>query len=420
MVNLYSAGRRGSDKQGGGAVAIHRTFYISDIHLSSDEAYNAEGMGPNQTFPFPYTWSPQNRRDELADFLQWLKRENVADELVILGDLFDNWLLPVSVKPSSGTLKKIRQAKGNKKVFDALSALVDAGTPVSYTPGNHDMMADKALLSSVNKKIRFCGDPDNVGLGVYMARPTERKPEGLIHAEHGHRFCLFNAPDTSTNPPHLLPLGYFMTRTEATCQAMTGKGILGHEHKLLDNAMRELGRRGLSDISGTVIRTMWKTANLTDDDSFTMTGIDRFVGTKTINEVARTYGNTYDDWPDISECGVDSYNALLDDAGGEKGNNLEAGAKRVKNATPARVIVMGHTHFAKVVPYGRTVGTKKCQAVYANAGAWTEEVAAPTFIETVDDTDAKNVTVNRYSYSIPNKAKKSGQSGYFVTYRNPL
>ena len=55
---------------------------------------------------------------------------------------------------------------------------------------------------------------DPPGLGAYAK-------DDVIWAEHGHRYCLFNAPDTWSRPGGHLPLGYFITRLAASKAALT-------------------------------------------------------------------------------------------------------------------------------------------------------------------------------------------------------
>lgn len=71
-----------------------------------------------------------------------------------------------------------------------------------YVDGNHDMHVGQA-------------DRDAV-FGPGVATWIPQYDAGLLYAEHGSRFVMFNARDELHDPTHGFPLGYFITRILAS------------------------------------------------------------------------------------------------------------------------------------------------------------------------------------------------------------
>ena len=84
-------------------------FFFSDLHL---------GLGSRE--------SNRDREQALLRFLTMVREER-ADGLFIVGDLFDYWFEYRSVIP-----------RGFSRTLGAIAALTDAGIPVEYLMGNHD------------------------------------------------------------------------------------------------------------------------------------------------------------------------------------------------------------------------------------------------------------------------------------------
>ncbi len=84
-------------------------YFFSDVHL---------GLGDPE--------SNREREDALIRFLAMVRQER-AESLYIVGDLFDYWFEYRSVIP-----------RGFTRTLGALASLVDAGVQVEYLMGNHD------------------------------------------------------------------------------------------------------------------------------------------------------------------------------------------------------------------------------------------------------------------------------------------
>ena len=180
-----------------------RRIFISDVHASS------QGIG---NYSHDYHWLSDQQIANLASFLQFLLQAK-PDEVVILGDLLDNWVCPIDMVPPS--MRNILTAAHNQPIIDGLNHLLDAGVKVIYTAGNHDQMVTAEDLRQVMPKL-------TVGDGwlsdcVYM--------DNRIHAEHGGSQTMFNAPDPQHDPRQRLPLGYFITRVVTTRTAGRDKRI---------------------------------------------------------------------------------------------------------------------------------------------------------------------------------------------------
>ena len=181
-----------------------RRIFISDIHMGTDESIQSDR---------PYGWLLKDRAELLAEFLDHLARDRNLSELIIVGDLFDEWVVPYTISPVpidkstyANQFFKIAAAPQNKPIIKALCNLADTdGIQVTYLPGNHDMLMESVIISELIPKIR--PQINGFGKGIYTS--------GKIAAEHGSYYCLFNAPDNYDNPGHNLPLGFFVARSQA-------------------------------------------------------------------------------------------------------------------------------------------------------------------------------------------------------------
>jgi predicted phosphodiesterase len=171
-----------------------KVVFISDIHLSADAStsWMYEHIGP------------------LANYLHALKARHDVSELVILGDLLDDWMVPIEDAPTS--FAEILGADHNQPVVTALQEICEnSSIKVTYVTGNHDLLSfeteAKLLIEKTFRDIVI--NSDDPGLGAYTL-------DDVLWAEHGHRYTLFNAPDIWSHSGSHLPLGYFITRLVAS------------------------------------------------------------------------------------------------------------------------------------------------------------------------------------------------------------
>lgn len=138
---------------------------ISDIHL-----------GDARSLWERYGWMDKNRK-LLVDFLGFIRKRSDVRELVVAGDLLDEWVAPMDHDTFDG--------RGQSGFVDAIAS------------------TNSAVVSAFNDIIR-----DGAIKVVYepAAMPN-------LRVEYGHRYDLFNAPETEA--PSVLPPGFFVSKTAA-------------------------------------------------------------------------------------------------------------------------------------------------------------------------------------------------------------
>jgi UDP-2,3-diacylglucosamine pyrophosphatase LpxH len=330
---------------------------ISDIHMG-DQRAAANG----------YCWFSKNA-DALESLLDMVQTGNQVRQLVILGDLFDEWVIPYRMAPFD-TAAGIRTSRDyfisiaaspvNAGIISKLKAIAASGTTqLVYIPGNHDMLLTKDILEEIIPGTIWQGD--STGLGHYS-------PMDEIIMEHGHRFDFFNCPQPLVNPGHMLPPGYFISRLQA-------EGL----YEKAANGLKEQ-----SDHAGSLeFLAAWTTAYeyLVVDYSMTvapdsvnirMGGIDSYSAPFSFNGVRDMFAaNIEDRWTatqtrNMVPVSLPVLAAILD------GNSDLCAAATVEylSATSPRICkiaAFGHTHNAmiKVTPPG-----KNYTGIYANTGTW--------------------------------------------------
>lgn len=183
---------------GNGTVARDKILVISDLHLGADLSYS----------------ECVHHLPMLIDFLNDVRQSKTIKELVIAGDMLDEWYVPSRNDTYEGKtqldfVKKI--AEKNKCVIDVLNAIADDGQiTVTYAPGNHDLTITSECVKAILPKIKQARDDNKVGLGTYL------NSDYKLAVEHGHRFDFFCAPDYDSPQNKvtgsILPAGYFFTR----------------------------------------------------------------------------------------------------------------------------------------------------------------------------------------------------------------
>ena len=144
-----------------------KTIFISDIHM---------GDNTNNSGQSPYVWFKKNV-GLLAQFLSEKSAAPDVNEVVILGDLFDRWIVPADMNPITD-FGAISSDLINRPVIDALVALAaNKEIKLSYVPGNHDMALDNGDITTMGNfmqttfpGINFVCD-GTWPLGTYTAGP---------------------------------------------------------------------------------------------------------------------------------------------------------------------------------------------------------------------------------------------------------
>ncbi len=376
----------------------NRRIFISDIHMG-------DRRSANQTPPFHgYCWfshpdlSPDtDRPGMLADFLEeYCINDGSVAEVVIVGDLFDEWVCPVQYDPTEPPYPaplppgeqygRIAAAPQNAPVVKALKNLALADRLV-YVPGNHDMFAVKEVVRNIFPGICCPDAPD--GHHVYGV-------DG-IWTEHGHWYGMFNAPYPAGPgggfAGSALPLGYFITRINAQEALQTGrmlgltevfkewvKHIPGKAPEAgdADGAARGLVDAVLMDLFDTLV-----SEHAYGREGAVMNGSGGVPGLVKWEEVKARYHHTWDAWPQTHPGNVGRLDAIESDAG-----RLDQVARSITlEHEEVRIVVCGHTHDCGLMsyedsPYPPDEVPLEAKRVYANAGAWTNDTPVCTFVET--------------------------------------
>lgn len=376
---------------------------ISDLHLGIDNAF-AETVANKQA---------------LASFLTQVKTSSHISELVITGDLFDGWFLPMEyVLPDSQADFFDGVAANNQAIVDAFNNIIQEGDiKVTYVPGNHDILLTEADVARILPGINQARD-DNQGLGTYV---TGKNSE--IAIEHGHRWNIFCTPDPisnreiTKNTTSILPPGYFFTRI-ATNSLREG------QPQNTTNTFPVVTAPDKNDVSQFgyyVLSRMWLgvmaelPVNESSSDKLIKTNIDGFTEAYAINDLfpyengegvidVKLYKNMQDTWDERQDINgikvkIPYIDALVraatfdftDDQAQNQFFDLDASK---------RIVVFGHTHVGRVLPRTNPAGEK---TIYANSGTWIDRNPGYPTMTFVVITQAKKDsaidTVNLYQYS---------------------
>ncbi|MFT3767434.1 MAG: metallophosphoesterase [Minicystis sp.] len=313
-----------------------RRLLLSDIHLGG-----------------PRAWFQRSAHEaNLLAFLAYAAAQPDVKDLVLLGDLFDTWMFPMSEAP----LRAPEIAARHAPVIQAIQACRGAVENIFFVPGNHDFNVGQADLDGA------------FGPGVVTWIP--RYTGGLLYAEHGSRFAMFNATDRLHDPAGGYPLGYFITRLLAsTDKAYDRPGsILGYVDDLLEAASTT------RTLASSVLEALAELAGKGPDDTFQMPDGRRPLS---VREVQAKYAPLFDRW--VEKFG---FRYAMKAIHGEMGS-LGWFADRLCEKNGYRVVVLGHTHDAEL---DHDVIELSGKRVYANAGYWCSK--APTFVE-VDKRDGR-------------------------------
>jgi len=339
----------------------NKLVFISDLHM------NVDG---------PYSWLVNHAKD-LADFINQVNDRDDVSELIVLGDLLDDWVSPIAYTPQ--TFADILGASNNAAVVAALQGICNnPGIAVTYVTGNHDMLS----FDSQNKTVIADTFPgmtilsDSPGLGAYTR-------DNVIWAEHGHRYCLFNAPDTWSRSNGHLSLGYFISRLAASKSLSSGQlyttpDVLDMFVKSPSEVNAYLNQGGYEEVAGNIIDdaliiavfnaiAIW--SGNWPWSTFTMDGLDNYAGTPSVEDVAFVYDTIFSGWPDRQDI-VNHYDAVWDDLGHLSGpaNLLFEMPERIKDLYPftPRIVLFGHTHQAAFEYHH----SGEVETIYANTGTW--------------------------------------------------
>lgn len=345
---------------------------ISDLHLGADLAY-AEC---------------KNNLGALEELLKQIKAAPNVKELVIAGDMLDEWYVPATIDTYQGNDQADfvqRIATANKGVIDAFNSIIQEGKIlVTYVPGNHDLTITEASVELVFPGINQERDPE-LGLGTYS-------PIGypVIAIEHGHRYNFFCAPDPFSNqdiaPGTISPPGYFFTRIAALSMSQ------GYPAVAKDTLPFVTPNNSGGDSQNLLFAywEQWKWAidllkiNNKFDENIIVTNFDGFTGTYSVNDLAPyqttsggeidlvLYSGIQDTW---NQRQIHNHVAIpiptdraIANSASENELSEQAKIQYFKNPnSDVRIVVFGHTHVAKIES---TLDHNDQKAIYVNSGTW--------------------------------------------------
>ncbi len=367
-----------------------KRIFISDIHMSDERSMTAQN---------PYAWF-KNNIVFLAQFLDEQLQAPDVKEVVILGDLFDEWIIPSDYDPIT-SFDSICSYDDNKPVIEKLQALAaNPDIKLAYVPGNHDMAMDAAGIAATKQfmdktfpGIRFFCD-NTVPCGVYNV--------GTLAAEHGNRYCLFNAPDTWTKPGvSLLPLGYFISRI------VTHKVLeTGHDQdprKIFFDFLKDFMVH--PDFVADLFSAIVQDAGLNPGDTIKLNGVPGYPNPMTPDDVKKLFCRLISNW-ERTPGNINVPSAIA----GDLENLLYAASSTYFHAgSHINVAIFGHTHVPIMCKsyYDGDVQSDNapdpnesaCRTIYANSGTWVDLARkGGAYVETEEVQDEKRLYVRVKEY----------------------
>lgn len=364
---------------------------ISDLHLGADLNY-AEC---------------KNNLPSLEKLLKQIKAAPDVKELVIAGDLLDEWFVPATTdtyqgKDQADFVRRI--ATANKGVFDAINSIIQAGNIlVTYVPGNHDLTITAANIESILPGINQARD-EVLGLGTYS--PVDYP---AIAIEHGHRYNFFCAPDPISNqviaPGTILPPGYFFTRIGAL-YVIQGRPSAGD---ILPVVTQNISGGESQDL----LFRYWKTWEMSVkmfpitnkfNEKIILTNVGGFTGNYSVNDLVpyqsapggvinlNLYNGIQDNWEARQTLNNVPIHITTAEAIDSVIRNTETDRQAILQyfmnpASDKRIVVFGHTHEPKIgAP--KNIDNKKC--IYVNSGTWIDHNPGRTTMNFVVITPQNN------------------------------
>jgi len=311
-----------------------KRIFISDIHLGDDVRYR--DPVPERRARF----FPSEHRDRLLNFLdkQIIAEKNNVKDLVLLGDVFDTWVCPFDELPP--TYDTIFASQENKPILDSFRRIAASNINLYYVHGNHDYDLTEAQLQTEIP-------------GIITKTEGYEDEELSLFAEHGHRFTLFNMsyPEVADG----LPIGYPITRlAEHLGGYVRGfKDLIGYMDEVFDLVT------GDTNIFEAIIEGL---AERADAEQIIMSGQE----TISVDKVKSLYKNLpYHDQP------LKVVRKLASEG------DLEKFGDRLSEQQGYKVVVLGHTHTAKIDKDSLFVKDR----VYVNSGNWCGKEAHCVVVE---------------------------------------
>ena len=362
------------------SVLRNKIVVISDLHLGNDLAYSEN----------------VKHLTRLSQFLNEVRASSTIKELVIAGDMFDEWYIPTRTNTYENKSQSdfiLKTVAANKAIFDVLNGIItDKKIKVTYIPGNHDMGFTPANIDLAMPGVNQARDAGCNGLGTYY---PDNYPE--IAIEHGHRYDFFsnltsNGADPNVKGTTFAP-GYFFARIAANSFV----NPIAIENRTRVPDVKLINKNDSEQVNKYAYYKLWKQVldsviyvNDNFDDKIITTNVDNFTNTYSINDIL-----PYNDAN--GNIQMKMYNGLFTQEAWN--NRLIANGIRILTSIKsaiigslktqyiddqaflqyfgmpdvkvrARVVVFGHTHLPKIIAGPSRFGT---YCIYANTGTWEDK-----------------------------------------------
>ena len=208
---------------------------ISDLHMTDKRALEGTIIPSTPQYNnIPFSSLSKNK-EKILQFIDWvIENKSWISEIVINGDFFDEWAVPMqlnvidSYENESNFVKAI--ANANQDIIQGLKDIFEEGIKITSVPGNHDMGVTKedyqeifdGCVDYITTYDKEGKTEDTKGLGTYYPKYFAKKTDstqssdgitrssssektlfdditGLIAIEHGHRYDFWNCPDLYSN-----------------------------------------------------------------------------------------------------------------------------------------------------------------------------------------------------------------------------
>ncbi len=136
------------------SISNKKIYFLSDFHLGAPDAA-----------------ASLQREKRIVRFLNDIRKD--ASEIFIVGDLFDFWFEYKNVVP-----------RGYVRILGKLAELTDAGIPIHFFVGNHDMWMTDYFQKEMNIKVYF----EPAAFQLYGKKILVGHGDGLGPGDHGYKF----------------------------------------------------------------------------------------------------------------------------------------------------------------------------------------------------------------------------------------
>jgi hypothetical protein len=194
------------------------------------------------------------------------------------------------------------------------------------------------------------------GGGAFLNSQNGIYRSSRLLAEHGSAYAMFNAPDPINDPSSRMPLGYYITRVQATKAYNTGR----RDYLWWTYVDDMLEMAGPEKFASCVFQAVLEEAHLNLDTPIVMPKNNINTEPVSAREISRRYQNLYGQWKERVGEGL-AFKSILADIG-----YLDDVADRLCKKNDTNIVIFGHCHDCELDKDSWFVKER----IYANCGAW--------------------------------------------------